>query len=327
MNKGRQPKKVVPHPTVMNQEGPSSGGRPAAPGPHTLPSSVTDNISVQPSPAPLAPQLEQPQRAGGKAKRKSDRPVYSDESGAEDSPPESGRGDRLGRMERLMEQMLQRDLLREMGQARQGSTSTPAPVHYQALAIASPSAEGSVGDQDWAGQEQGSLAEEHGSVLGVQDQEELLGVVNRYAATPRAGRPLQPKLAASIDYLSFKPLQEQVVNEAMDLYTSPENCISLNVPAVNSQIWGYIGQGIRTQELKLQKILKLLTSAITSYARSVDGVDMTTNQQDTLALLCNTQYEINNLLKEASTQNLQDCVKRRPHSHRSWYLAKTYQSK
>ncbi|XP_078279393.1 uncharacterized protein LOC144606843 [Rhinoraja longicauda] len=204
-------------------------------------------------------------------------------------------------MERLMEQMLQRDLLREQQQTRQGrAQSAQALPQYPlgALAIVSPSNEGSSGDQAWAGQEEGLLAEDVRSTQSVQDQEELLGVVNRYVVIPRGGRPLEPKLAASIDHLSSKPLQERVVNEALELYTAPENCTSLNVPAVNSQIWGHLGPNIRTLELKLQKILKLLTAGITSYARSIDGVDISTNQQDTLALLCTTQYQINILRKE-----------------------------
>ena len=69
-----------------------------------------------------------------------------------------GKGSRLSRMERLMEQLLQWDLLREQQQTRQGSSGTPA-VSFTALAIASPSIEGSIGDQVWAGQEEGSLAE------------------------------------------------------------------------------------------------------------------------------------------------------------------------
>lgn len=104
----------------------------------------------------------------------------------------------------------------------------------------------------------------------MQEQEELLGVVDRYVATPRAGRPLEPKVAASINHLSNRPLQEQVVNEALETYTAPENCESLKVPAVNSQKWGHVGANIWNQELKLQRILRLLTSAITSFARSVD---------------------------------------------------------
>ncbi|XP_078265927.1 uncharacterized protein LOC144599077 [Rhinoraja longicauda] len=249
-------------------------------------------ITTEPSPAPL---VQPEQRAVGTCSQ--NRAVVSDDSDEDATPLESGTGSRLSRMERLMEQMLQRDLLREQQQTRQGSPGTPA-VPFTALAIASPSFEGSIGDQVWAGQQEGLLAEDVRSTQSVQDQEELLGVVNRYVVIPRGGRPLEPKLAASIDHLSSKPLQERVVNEALELYTAPENCTSLNVPAVNSQIWGHLGQNIRNLELKLQKILKLLTAGMTSYARSIDGVDISTNQQDTLALLCTTQYQINNLRKE-----------------------------
>ena len=79
----------------------------------------------------------------------------------------------------------------------------------------------------------------------------------------------------------------------MSRYKAPNNCNSLNVPIVNTPIWGNISPGIRTQEIKLQRILKLLTSGITAFARSVDGMDLSTEQEDAHALLCNTQYEIN----------------------------------
>ncbi|XP_032880889.1 parathyroid hormone 2 receptor [Amblyraja radiata] len=62
----------------MDQEDSSSGGRPAAPGLHTLRSSVTDSIAQ----GNVGDQL---QRAGGKAQRMSDRPVHSEEPGTVDS--------------------------------------------------------------------------------------------------------------------------------------------------------------------------------------------------------------------------------------------------
>ena len=124
-------------------------------------------------------------------------------------------------------------------------------------------------------------------------QEDLLDVAAKFGLPVSSGQPLNTKLAATIDYLTNHQLQEEVLAKAMERHKAPGNCNSLNVPIVNMPIWGNISPGIRVQEVKLQRILKLLTAGITAFAKSVDGVDLSTEQEDALALLCNTQYEIN----------------------------------
>lgn len=51
-------------------------------------------------------------------------------------------------------------------------------------------------DQGWAGPEEGDVAEENGSVQGVQNPKELLGVITKI--TDQRKVPLQTKLANEI---------------------------------------------------------------------------------------------------------------------------------
>lgn len=201
--------------------------RPTAPESSIVRSAVPD---LAPAPARSTP------RPGGKAKRKTDRAVDSDKSDYEGMPRAACDRDRLGRIERLMEQVLHRDRLREMESSHHGSYNIPMAAPYPGLHSASPSTEGSTRSQFWAGSEEG-FAEETTSVQGVQKQENLLEMVSKFAQPEQTGQPLELKLASSIDYLSFKPLQEQAVMDTTAKYLAPVNCVSLNVPVVNSCIW------------------------------------------------------------------------------------------
>ena len=90
--------------------------------------------------------------------------------------------------------------------------------------------------------------------------EGLLDVATKFAAPHSSGLPLNSKLAATVDFLNNHQLQEEVLIQAMSRHKAPSNCNSLNVPVVNTPIWGNISAAIRQQELKIQRILKLLTA-------------------------------------------------------------------
>ena len=121
----------------------------------------------------------------------------------------------------------------------------------------------------------------------------------KFAAPHSSGLPLNSKLAATVDFLNNHQLQEEVLIQAMSRHKAPSNCNSLNVPVVNTPIWGNISAAIRLQELKIQRILKLLTAGITAFVRSVDGDELNLDQEDALALLCATQHEINGFRKSS----------------------------
>ena len=61
---------------------------------------------------------------------------------------------------------------------------------------------------------------------------------------------------------------------------------------------------MRAQELRLQKVLKLVGAGITAFGRMVQGAPLSNTQQDMLALLCNAHFEINCLWKVAIKQTL-----------------------
>lgn len=103
----------------------------------------------------------------------------------------------------------------------------------------------------------------------------------------------------TINYMVSHQLQDLTMEETSKKYHTPANCASLKVPTVNHPLWGHMGAGIRAQELRLQKILKLLASGITAFAGSLDGGALSEVQQDALDLMCNTHFEINCLRKSA----------------------------
>lgn len=209
------------------------------------------------------------------------------------STPKRGRDSRLSCIQQLLEGMV----YREQQRSRTDRTGAPSMVLSPAPPFATSDQEWevSIGDQGQAGL---SMGQAEGAEREQGVQEELLGVVSRFVATPRVGAPLEPRMAASINHLSNKPLQEKVLAQVLEEHTAPDNCEALKVKSLNPQIWGNVGRPIRTQEVKLQRILRLLTAAITAYARGVETVDMTSHQQDVLALMCTTQYELNNLRRD-----------------------------
>ena len=81
-------------------------------------------------------------------------------AGPEDTPFAVSDGGRLSRMERMVEQLLQRDLLLQ-GQSHSGSLRRPTAASYQGLPNVSPSSQGSIRGQSWADPEEGAMAEEY----------------------------------------------------------------------------------------------------------------------------------------------------------------------
>lgn len=129
-------------------------------------------------------------------------------------------------------------------------------------------------------------------------KEELPALASKFAIPSGTGKPLQEELASSISYLTSPQLKEEVMLEAAGKYPSPENCKTLDVPKVNITIWENFGGRTRSKELKLQRILRLLSGGITVFARSVDGAQLSEAQQDAMALLCDTHFEINCFCKD-----------------------------
>ena len=203
-------------------------------------------------------------------------PVFFSEPEDSDHLSVQGEG-RIDRMERLLELLLQR-------QQQQGSNRHRASSPTSTISLEQ--------------QEEEVLVDPVPPPLEVP-AEELLDVATKFAAPHTAGLPLNTKLAATVDFLNNQVLQEEVLIQAMSRHKAPSNCNSLNVPVVNTPIWGNISAAIRQQELKLQRILKLLTAGITAFARSVDGDELNLDQEDALALLCATQHEINGFRKNS----------------------------
>ena len=110
---------------------------------------------------------------------------------------------------------------------------------------------------------------------------------------------MEENLAANINYLVSHQLQEAVMVETADLYKTPVNCTSLKVPTVNPAIWAPMSSMMREQEIRFQRVLKLILAGITALGRQVEGCGMTKVQKDMLALFCNSFFEINCMRKIA----------------------------
>ena len=143
------------------------------------------------------------------------------------------------------------------------------------------------------GQIQGQLQDD-----STPSASEVPAIAARFAIPSGIGKPINKQLASNIEYLTTHPLDEKNLSDTASKYPSPDNCPTLDVPKVNGTIWENLKGYTRTKDLKLQRVQKALAKGLTAFARSVDGQDLTDTQQDTLALLCNAQFELNCLRRD-----------------------------
>ena len=87
--------------------------------------------------------------------------------------------------------------------------------------------------------------------------------------------------------------------ETAEMYKTPINCASLKVPTVNPAVWAPMSSIMRAQEIRFQRVLKLISAGITAFGRQVEGCGMTKVQKHMLALFCNSFFEINCMRKIA----------------------------
>ena len=143
------------------------------------------------------------------------------------------------------------------------------------------------------GQIQGQLQDD-----STPSASEVPAIAAKFAIPSGIGKPINKQLASNIEYLTTHPLDEKNLSDTASKYPSPDNCPTLDVPKVNGTIWENLKGYTRTKDLKLQRVQKALAKGLTAFSRSVDGQDLTGTQQDTLALLCNAQFELNCLRRD-----------------------------
>ncbi|XP_071499064.1 uncharacterized protein [Diadema antillarum] len=120
----------------------------------------------------------------------------------------------------------------------------------------------------------------------------------KFAVASDIGQPLDEELASSVNYLMSHHLEEKVLDETSSKYPVPSNCRGIDTPKMNQTIWDNLSAPVRTKDVKLQRVQKSLTRGISAYVSLLDPSNISPEQQDVLALLCNANFEMNALRKE-----------------------------
>ncbi|XP_072170912.1 uncharacterized protein [Diadema setosum] len=149
-----------------------------------------------------------------------------------------------------------------------------------------------VRDTGEANREEGEFASD------AADVQEIPVLAAKFAKPGDTGLPVDEDLASSTTYLISHPLEEKVLEETASKYPAPSNCVYLATPKVNGPIWDNLPQHTRSRDAKLQRVQKSLTKGLSALIQSFPSPQLTDTQQDTLALLCNANFELNSLRKE-----------------------------
>ncbi len=129
-----------------------------------------------------------------------------------------------------------------------------------------------------------------------ENSDEEIGFAARFAAVSDRGNPIDQNISISLKYLMQTKITDTVLTETMDRYGRPANCKVLFTPKVNAQIWDNVTPKTRSIDLKMQKVQKSLIKGITALCAGLDNISA--QQQDTLALLANANFELNMLRRE-----------------------------
>ena len=129
-------------------------------------------------------------------------------------------------------------------------------------------------------------------------KDEDMGFATKYAIPPSVGKPVDEAMALSVPFLMGPKMKTETLTETGDKYLPPSNCLTLDVPRVHPPIWDNIQATTRSRDLKLQRVEKPLVKGVTALIQSFGGKKTSNMQQDALALLCHSLYELNSLRKE-----------------------------
>lgn len=136
------------------------------------------------------------------------------------------------------------------------------------------------------------------SCVDMAEAQKVPAFAAKFAVASDIGQPLDEELANSVNYLMSHHLEEKVLDETSSKYPCPSNCRVIDTPKVNQTIWDNLSASVRTRDVKLQRVQKSLTRGISAYVSLLDPNNMSSEQQDVLALICNANFEMNALRKE-----------------------------
>ncbi|XP_071482177.1 uncharacterized protein [Diadema antillarum] len=128
--------------------------------------------------------------------------------------------------------------------------------------------------------------------------DEVPHIAAKFAVNADIGEPIEEEIAQSATYLLTHQLENKALEETAAKYALPSNCQAMDSPKVNPFIWDNLPTHTKSRDLKLQKIQKSMTKGINAFVRSLPSGNITDPQQDALALLCSSSFELNCLRRE-----------------------------
>ena len=123
-------------------------------------------------------------------------------------------------------------------------------------------------------------------------------------ASSAYGDEIDRGTASSLQYLLTNKLAEKHLTDLLEKYETPKNAKNLCVPKVNQQIWDSLRPHTRNNDLKLQKVQKLMVKGITAFAKNGGG--LSEDQENGLTCLAAAIFEMNMLRREFIKPALQE---------------------
>lgn len=123
-------------------------------------------------------------------------------------------------------------------------------------------------------------------------------------ASSSYGDEIDGETASSLQYLLTNKLAEKHLTDLLEKYETPKNAKNLCVPKVNQQIWDSLRPHTRNNDLKLQKVEKLMVKGITAIAKNKEG--LSEDQENGLTCLAAAVFEMNMLRREFIKPGLQE---------------------
>ena len=226
---------------------------------------------------------------------------------------------RLSKLEDLLESVIQRlpaqtNTKNSTGVPPATATHTPAPARREPQTQGQPRAAHSAASmhtQPYSGEQAQAEGEDMDTDMGLthavgNDEEDYTMVLPdevplfaaKFAVNNDIGDPVAEEVAQSATYLLTHQLENKSLEDTAAKYAVPSNCQAIDTPRVNPFIWDNLPTHTKSRDLKLQKIQKSLTKGINAFTRSLSADNISDSQQDALALLCNSSFELNCLRRE-----------------------------
>ena len=123
-------------------------------------------------------------------------------------------------------------------------------------------------------------------------------------ATITVGKPIDPVIATSMEYLMKNKLADKPLADMLDKYDTPSNAKAMMVPKVNPPVWDSLKNHTRNNDLKLQKVQKLLVKGMIAMTKNLEKVNE--DEQNGLTCLAAASFELNMLRRELIKPGLQE---------------------